>query len=51
LFGLENYFLALADKNEIARVAKSVMVRLFKEKYALIEDMQRDDDVKTASVV
>jgi hypothetical protein len=34
-------FFALANKNEIARLAKSLMGKLFKEKCALTEEMQR----------
>jgi hypothetical protein len=38
-------FFALANKNEIARLAKSLMNRLFKGKCTLTEEMQSDDDV------
>jgi hypothetical protein len=38
------FFFALANKNETARSAKSLMNRLFTEKCALTEEMQRDDD-------
>jgi hypothetical protein len=34
---------AFADKNEIARLAKSLMERLFKGKCALTKEMQRGD--------
>lgn len=38
------FFFVLANKNEIAWSAKSLMNRLFTEKRALPEEMQRDDD-------
>jgi hypothetical protein len=38
-------FFALANKNEIAGLAKSLMERLFKGKCALKEEMQREGDV------
>jgi hypothetical protein len=33
---------ALANKNELSRLAKSLMERLFKGKCALTEEMQRE---------
>jgi tetrahydrodipicolinate N-succinyltransferase len=39
----KDYFLALANKNEIARLAKLLIERLFKEKCALTEEMQGED--------
>jgi hypothetical protein len=35
----------LANQNEIARLAKSLLEGLLKEKYAVTEEMQREEDV------
>jgi hypothetical protein len=44
----EDDFSALASKNEIVRLAKSLIERLFKGKCALTEEMQGTEDANVA---
>jgi hypothetical protein len=49
LYVVENDdFFALADKNEMARLTKSLMERIFKGKCSLREEMQREGHLNVA---